>query len=285
MAWDIPIGTNVAGQVFGNASGLTGASTSGDARVGLGKRIIGGLLGKAYGEEGSDVYNIAKQGMGNTLLGGLLGIGGGIADAIRQRRSMREARQSLEPFTDPLYGFRESRAMLDAANQMGTANLAQLAQRMGGSQGAAQAAGAEAGSQAMTNAYLGALESGRNMAFQATQAQNAFRPTTSVLGGALGQAGGLLSSIGGSMLGQAGAERSYALGSNYFDYARQAAAPEVNIDMSTPGLPYSGIGLGNTQSFGSPFFGGSTGNTSIYQVGQGFNNPVFTPMTNNLSWQ
>ena len=276
------IGTNVAGQVLGNA---TGASTSGNARVGLGKKIIGGLLGKAYGEPGSDVYNIASRGMGNTLLGGLLGIGGGVFDAIRQRRSMREARQSLEPFTDPLYGFTQSRAMLDASNQMGTANLAQLAQRMGGSQGAAQAAGAEAGSQTMTNAYLGALESGRNMAFQATQAQNAFRPTTSVLGGALGQAGGLLSSIGGSMLGQAGAERSYALGSNYFDYTPQAAAPEVSIGMSTPGLPYSRVGIGNTQSFGSPFYGGALGNQSIYQTGQGFNNPVFTGMTNNLSWQ
>ena len=276
------IGTNVAGQVLGNA---TGASTSGNARVGLGKKIIGGLLGKAYGEPGSDVYNIASRGMGNTLLGGLLGIGGGVFDAIRQRRSMREARQSLEPFTDPLYGFTQSRAMLDASNQMGTANLAQLAQRMGGSQGAAQAAGAEAGSQTMTNAYLGALESGRNMAFQATQAQNAFRPTTSVLGGALGQAGGLLSSIGGSMLGQAGAERSYALGSNYFDYTPQAAAPEVSIGMSTPGLPYSRVGIGDTQSFGSPFYGGALGNQSIYQTGQGFNNPVFTGMTNNLSWQ
>jgi len=276
------IGTNVAGQVLGNA---TGASTSGNARVGLGKKIIGGLLGKAYGEPGSDVYNIASRGMGNTLLGGLLGIGGGVFDAIRQRRSMREARQSLEPFTDPLYGFTQSRAMLDASNQMGTANLAQLAQRMGGSQGAAQAAGAEAGSQTMTNAYLGALESGRNMAFQATQAQNAFRPTTSVLGGALGQAGGLLSSIGGSMLGQAGAERSYALGSNYFDYTPQAAAPEVSIGMSTPGLPYSRVGIGDTQSFGSPFYGGALGNQSIYQTGQGFNNPVFTGMTNNLSWK
>ena len=261
------LGTKVAGKVLGNAFGVPNF-----------KRFRGGA------EAGSS-YDIARQGMGRSLLGGALGIGGGIADAIRQRRSMREARQSLEPFTDPLYGFTQSRAMLDASNQMGTANLAQLAQRMGGSQGAAQAAGAEAGSQAMTNAYLGALESGRNMAFQATQAQNAFRPTTSVLGGALGQAGGLLSSIGGSMLGQAGAQRDYDLGIGKFGYTPQADAPEVNIGMSTPGLPYSGIGLGNTQSFGSPFFGGSTGNTSIYQVGQGFNNPVFTPMTNNLSWQ
>jgi len=250
------IGTNVAGQALGNA---TGASTSGD-RVGLGKRIIGGLLGKSYGEPGSDVYNIAKQGMGNTLLGGLLGIGGGIFDAIRQRRSMREARRSLEPFTDPLYGFTQSRAMLDASNQMGTANLAQLAQRMGGSQGAAQAAGAEAGSQAMTNAYLGALESGRNMAFQATQAQNAFRPTTSVLGGALGQAGGLLSSIGGSMLGQAGAERSYALGSNYFGYTPQQATQIGSMQMTNPGLTAPGMrtDIGLT---GSPYptYGGRYG--------------------------
>jgi len=231
------IGTNVAGQALGNA---TGASTSGD-RVGLGKRIIGGLLGKSYGEPGSDVYNIASQGMGNTLLGGLLGIGGGIFDAIRQRRSMREARQSLEPFTDPLYGFTQSRAMLDASNQMGTANLAQLAQRMGGSQGAAQAAGAEAGSQAMTNAYLGALESGRNMAFQATQAQNAFRPTTSVLGGALGQAGGLLSSIGGSMLGQAGAQRDYDLGIGKFTYTPQQAVSIESMEMTNPGLTAPGI--------------------------------------------
>ena len=223
--------------------------------AGFGGNVIGSLLGSAYGEEGSNVNNIARQGMGNTLLGGALGIGGGIADAIRQRRSMREARQSLEPFTDPLYGFRESRAMLDAANQMGTSNLAQLAQRMGGSQGAAQAAGAEAGSQAMTNAYLGALESGRNMAFQATQAQNAMRPTTSVLGGALGQAGGLLSSIGGSMLGQAGAERDYATGSSYFDYTPQQFVKPTNVGIDAPGLIYPpmrtniGIGISDIPTF------------------------------------
>ena len=214
--------------------------------AGLGSRIAGKLLGNAFGvpdferfrggAEAGSIYDIARQGMGRSLLGGALGIGGGIFDGIRQRRSMREARQSLEPFTDPLYGFRESRAMLDASNQMGTANLAQLAQRMGGSQGAAQAAGAEAGSQAMTNAYLGALESGRNMAFQATQAQNAFRPTTSVLGGALGQAGGLLSSIGGSMLGQAGAQRDYDLGIGKFTYTPQQAVTIGSTQMTAPGI-------------------------------------------------
>jgi hypothetical protein len=105
------------------------------------------------------------------------------------------------------------------------------------------------------------------------------------LGGALGQAGGLLSSIGGSMLGQAGAQSLYEKGKGMFTYMPQANAPEANISMTSPALPYSRIGIGNTQSFGSPFFGGSTGNTSIYQFGQGVNNPVFTPMTNNLSWQ
>lgn len=243
----------------------------------LGTKVVGGLLGNAFGGSG-DNYDLAKQGMSNTLLGGVLGIGGGIADAIRQQRSMREARQSLEPFTDPLYGFTQSRAMLDASNQMGTANLAQLAQRMGGSQGAAQAAGAEAGSQTMTNAYLGALESGRNMAFQATQAQNAMRPTTSVLGGALGQAGGLLSSIGGSMLGQAGAQSLYEKGKGMFTYMPQANAPEANISMTSPALPYSRIGIGNTQSFGSPFFSGVTGNPFIYQGGQNINRGVFNPL-------
>lgn len=252
----------------------------------LGSKVAGKLLGNAFGvpdpniqggAEAGSIYDIARQGMGRTLLGGALGIGGGIADAVRQRRSMREARQALDPFTDPLYGFTQSRAMLDASNQMGTANLAQLAQRMGGSQGAAQAAGAEAGSQAMTNAYLGALESGRNMAFQATQAQNALRPTTSILGGALGQAGGLLSSVGGSMLGQAGAQRDYDLGIGKFTYTPQASAPEVNIGMSTPGLSWSRVGLGNTQSFASPFFGGSPFNLGNYQSGLGINRGVYAP--------
>ena len=257
------LGTNIAGKLIGNAFGAPNPE------------IEGG------GEPGS-VYNIAKQGMGRSLLGGVLGIGGGIADAIAQRRSMRKARQALEPFTDPLYGFTQSRAMLDASNQMGTANLAQLAQRMGGSQGAAQAAGAEAGSQTMTNAYLGALESGRNMAFQATQAQNALRPTTSILGGALGQAGGLLSSIGGSMLGQAGAMRNYDLGIDMFDYAPQASAPEVNTGMTSPSLPYRQVGVGAFPSSGSPFYGGVAGNLGLYQGGQGVNRGVFTSMTNNL---
>jgi len=243
----------------------------------LGTKFAGKLLGNAFGVpdpsgvEAGSIYDIARQGMGRSLLGGALGIGGGIADAIRQQRSMREARRSLEPFTDPLYGFTQSRAMLDASNQMGTANLAQLAQRMGGSQGAAQAAGAEAGSQAMTNAYLGALESGRNMAFQATQAQNAFRPTTSVLGGALGQAGGLLSSIGGSMLGQAGAQRDYDLGIGKFTYTPQQAVTIGSTQMTAPSINpppmMTDIGIGR-----SPYatFGG------LYNVPQ-YTNPTLGP--------
>ena len=247
------LGSNVAAKVLGNAFGVPNF-----------KRFRGGA-------EAGSTYDIARQGMGRTLLGGALGIGGGIADAVRQRRSMREARQALDPFTDPLYGFRESRAMLDAANQMGTANLAQLAQRMGGSQGAAQAAGAEAGSQAMTNAYLGALESGRNMAFQATQAQNAFRPTTSVLGGALGQAGGLLSSIGGSMLGQAGAQRDYDLGAGKFTYTPQQAVTIGSTQMTAPGINpppmMTNIGIGRSPY---PTYGG------LYNVSQ-YGNATFGP--------
>jgi len=81
-------------------------------------------------------------------------------------------------------------------NQMGTGNLAQLAARMGGSQGAAQAAGAQMGSQALSNAYLGALETGRQRAFQAQAMQNQLRDTQSLLGGAMQDIGGVAMDVG-----------------------------------------------------------------------------------------
>jgi len=126
-----------------------------------------------------------------TVGGGLLSAGGSIADRLRARRESRRAIADLEPYTDPLQGFAQSRGILEAMNQMGTGNLAQLAARMGGSQGAAQAAGAEMGSQALSNAYLGALETGRQRAFQAQAMQNQLRDTQSLLGGTMQDIGGI----------------------------------------------------------------------------------------------
>ena len=161
--------------------------------------------------------------------------------------------------------------MLEAANQMGTANLAQLAQRMGGSQGAAQATGAAQGAQAMTNAYLGALESGRNMAFQATQARNAMRPTQSALGSVLGQAGGFLSSLGGGMYEAERGARYFGSGSDFFDYTPQEMidAPNTSVNapdiFALPGLS-ADIGIRNRGILGSNYptlfnFGGQYGRT------------------------
>ena len=131
-----------------------------------------------------------------TVGGGLLSAGGSIADRLRARRESRRAIADLEPYTDPLQGFAQSRGILEAMNQMGTGNLAQLAARMGGSQGAAQAAGAEMGSQALSNAYLGALETGRQRAFQAQAMQNQLRDTKSLLGGAMRDIGGVAMDVG-----------------------------------------------------------------------------------------
>jgi len=131
-----------------------------------------------------------------TVGGGLLSAGGSIADRLRARRESRRAIADLEPYTDPLQGFAQSRGILEAMNQMGTGNLAQLAARMGGSQGAAQAAGAEMGSQALSNAYLGALETGRQRAFQAQAMQNQARDTQSLLGGAMRDIGGVALDVG-----------------------------------------------------------------------------------------
>lgn len=131
-----------------------------------------------------------------TVGGGLLSAGGSIADRLRARRESRRAIADLEPYTDPLQGFAQSRGILEAMNQMGTGNLAQLAARMGGSQGAAQAAGAEMGSQALSNAYLGALETGRQRAFQAQAMQNQLRDTQSLLGGAMRDIGGVAMDVG-----------------------------------------------------------------------------------------
>jgi len=131
-----------------------------------------------------------------TVGGGLLSAGGSIADRLRARRESRRAIADLEPYTDPLQGFAQSRGILEAMNQMGTGNLAQLAARMGGSQGAAQAAGAEMGSQALSNAYLGALETGRERAFQAQAMQNQLRDTQSLLGGTMRDIGGVAMDVG-----------------------------------------------------------------------------------------
>ena len=131
-----------------------------------------------------------------TVGGGLLSAGGSIADRLRARRESRRAIADLEPYTDPLQGFAQSRGILEAMNQMGTGNLAQLAARMGGSQGAAQAAGAEMGSQALSNAYIGALETGRQRAFQAQAMQNQLRDTQSLLGGAMQDIGGVAMDVG-----------------------------------------------------------------------------------------
>jgi hypothetical protein len=131
-----------------------------------------------------------------TVGGGLLSAGGSIADRLRQRRESRRAIADLEPYTDPLQGFAQSRGILEAMNQMGTGNLAQLAARMGGSQGAAQAAGAQMGSQALSNAYLGALETGRQRAFQAQAMQNQLRDTQSLLGGTMQDIGGVAMDVG-----------------------------------------------------------------------------------------
>jgi hypothetical protein len=131
-----------------------------------------------------------------TVGGGLLSAGGSIADRLRQRRESRRAIADLEPYTDPLQGFAQSRGILEAMNQMGTGNLAQLAARMGGSQGAAQAAGAEMGSQALSNAYLGALETGRQRAFQAQAMQNQLRDTQSLFGGTMRDIGGVAMDVG-----------------------------------------------------------------------------------------
>ena len=131
-----------------------------------------------------------------TVGGGLLSAGGSIADRLRARRESRRAIADLEPYTDPLQGFAQSRGILEAMNQMGTGNLAQLAARMGGSQGAAQAAGAEMGSQALSNAYLGALETGRQRAFQAQAMQNQLRDTQSILGGTMRDIGGVAMDVG-----------------------------------------------------------------------------------------
>ena len=131
-----------------------------------------------------------------TVGGGLLSAGGSIADRLRARRESRRAIADLEPYTDPLQGFAQSRGILEAMNQMGTGNLAQLAARMGGSQGAAQAAGAQMGSQALSNAYLGALETGRDRAFQAQAMQNQLRDTQSLLGGTMRDIGGVAMDVG-----------------------------------------------------------------------------------------
>ena len=128
--------------------------------------------------------------------GGLLSAGGSIADRLRERRQSRRAIADLEPYTDPLQGFAQSRGILEAMNQMGTGNLAQLATRMGGSVGAAQAAGAGMGAQSLSNAYLGALETGRQRAFQAQAMQNQLRDTKSLLGGAMRDIGGIGLDIG-----------------------------------------------------------------------------------------
>lgn len=136
--------------------------------------------------------------------GGLLSAAGSIADRLRERRESRRAIKDLEPYTDPLQGFAQSRGILEAMNQMGTGNLAQLATRMGGSVGAAQAAGAGMGAQSLSNAYLGALETGRQRAFQAQAMQNQLRDTKSLLGGAMRDIGGVALDVGMRMFNPAG---------------------------------------------------------------------------------
>jgi hypothetical protein len=104
------------------------------------------------------------------------------------------------------------------------------------------------------------------------------RPTTSVLGGALGQAGGLLSSIGGSMLGQAGAERDYDLGAGKFGYTPQQAVSIPDTEMFAPDLNpppiMTDIGIGRSPypTFGGlynvPQYGNLTFGPAVYGLGQ-----------------
>lgn len=229
--------------------------------------LVQRLGGRLMGGEDGEIRNSEPYGAGLSAVGGLLGTLGSVFDIRKQNRAARRSMAALQPFTDPLYGFRESRGMLEAANQMGTANLAQLAQRMGGSQGAAQATGAAQGAQAMTNAYLGALESGRNMAFQATQARNAMRPTQSALGSVLGQAGGFLSSLGGGMYEAERGARYFGSGSRFFDYTPQAFVADPNTSIITPNLSQQ-VPLSANIGVGSPGLGGSLYSTLFGSGGQ-----------------
>lgn len=230
----------------------------------LGNLVLG-LGGRLMGGENGEIRNSEPYGAGLSAVGGLLGTLGSVFDIRKQNRAARRSMAALQPFTDPLYGFRESRGMLEAANQMGTANLAQLAQRMGGSQGAAQATGAAQGAQAMTNAYLGALESGRNMAFQATQARNAMRPTQSALGSVLGQAGGFLSSLGGGIYEAERGARYFGSGSRFFNYTPQEMINAPGVGVNAPDItgqePYSariGFNVGD-YSISNPYYTVSRG--------------------------
>ena len=79
-------------------------SLLGNLVLGLGGRLMGRTTNEA-GE--TELLNSEPYGAGLGAVGGLLGTLGSVFDIRKQNRAARRSMAALQPFTDPLNGFRE----------------------------------------------------------------------------------------------------------------------------------------------------------------------------------